>query len=374
MVGARSAAMSEPIRATVHVEGEPDPVAVEVRVGEAVEARAGERAFAIPLSELTLEPGGFDGDFVFCRASDFTPAFTIAVRDPRFVAILAERADERLRGELAKVGAHRKAHARGKWIGIGAALAVLALIGVVIATVPAMLASSIDALPSSIDRQLGEAAMLQVPLGQEVRDPAVRALVDEVVDRLSPHAAMEDVDFRVKVVESDDVNAFALPGGQIVVFTGLLRAASGPDEVAGVLAHEIAHVTLRHGLRNVAHRAGLVLAVQLLLGDASGWVQLAGEAAVLAQSNDYSREQESAADAEGVRMLLAAGLDPDGLADFFRLLEDQPGSELSGAMSWLSTHPDHRSRIEHVERLSAGSSPARPLEVDWEAVKRAIAR
>src|SRR5690606_9672398 len=223
---------------------------------------------------------------VFCRASDFTPAFTIAVRDPRFVAILAERADERLRGELAKVGAHRKKHARGKWIGIGAALAVLALIGVVIATVPAMLASSIDALPSSIDRQLGEAAMLQVPLGQEVRDPAVRALVDEVVDRLSPHAAMEDVDFRVKVVESDDVNAFALPGGQIVVFTGLLRAASGPDEVAGVLAHEIAHVTLRHGLRNVAHRAGLVLAVQLLLGDASGWVQLAGEAAVLAQSND----------------------------------------------------------------------------------------
>src|SRR5690606_1142109 len=245
---------------------------------------------------------------VFCRASDFTPAFTIAVRDPRFVAILAERADERLRGELAKVGAHRKKHARGKWIGIGAALAVLALIGVVIATVPAMLASSIDALPSSIDRQLGEAAMLQVPLGQEVRDPAVRALVDEVVDRLSPHAAMEDVDFRVKVVESDDVNAFALPGGQIVVFTGLLRAASGPDEVAGV------------------------------------------------------------------RMLLAAGLDPDGLADFFRLLEGQPGSELSGAMSWLSTHPDHRSRIEHVERLSAGSSPARPLEVDWEAVKRAIAR
>src|SRR5690606_1007247 len=241
-------------------------------------------------------------------------------------------------------------------------------------TVPPMLASSIDALPSSIDRQLGEAAMLQVPLGQEVRDPAVRALVDEVVDRLSPHAAMEDVDFRVKVVESDDVNAFALPGGQIVVFTGLLRAASGPDEVAGVLAHEIAHVTLRHGLRNVAHRAGLVLAVQLLLGDASRWVQLAGEAAVLAQSNDYSREQESAADEEGVRMLLAAGLDPDGLADFFRLLEGQPGSELSGAMSWLSTHPDHRSRIEHVQRLSAGSSPARPLEVDWEAVKRAIAR
>jgi predicted Zn-dependent protease len=362
--------MNEPIRATVHVEGEPAPLAVEVRVTDRVEAQAGERVFSIPLSELVLEPGGFEGDFVFCRAA----GFTIAVRDPRFVAMLGERADERLRGELAKVGAHRKKHARGKWIGIGAAVAVLALMGVVIASVPTMLASGVDALPASIDRQLGEAAMMRIPLGDEVRDPAVRALVDEIVERLAPHAAMDDVEFRVRVVERDDVNAFALPGGQIVVFTGLLRAANGPDEVAGVLAHEIAHVTLRHGLRNVAHRAGLALTIQLLLGDASSWVQLAGEAAVLAQSNDYSREQESAADAEGVRMLLAAGLDPRGLAEFFRLLEDQPGTELSGAMSWLSTHPDHRSRIEHVERLSAGAPPARALEADWEAVKRAVAR
>lgn len=365
--------MSEAIRATVHVEGSAEPLVVEVSVTDRVEARADERVFSIPLSELTLEPGGFDGDVVFCR----TEGFTLAVRNARFFSQLEERADERLRAELAKVSRHRKKHGRGKWIGLGAVLLVVAFVGVLLAKVPAMLASSVEALPTEIDRQIGDAAMVQMRVGEEVTDPAVRALIDEIVERLAPHAALDGIEFRVRVVESDNVNAFALPGGPIVVFTGLLREAQGPDEVAGVLAHEMAHVTLRHGLRNVAHRAGLSLGLSLLLGDASGWVELAGQAAVLARANDYSREQESAADAEGVRMLLAAGLDPKGLADFFRLLEGQPGTELTGVMSWLSTHPDHRSRIEHVERLVAQAeerAAPRPLSADWEAVKRAVSR
>lgn len=365
------------IRATVHVADRSDPLTVEVWVTDRVEARAeeGDHVFAIPLAELTLEPGGFEADFVFCRPPD--ASFTIAVRDPRFVPALEAVADERLRDELRKIGVHRKRHGRGRWIGIGVVVAAIAIAGLAVARVPRMLASSVDALPVSVDRQLGDAATMQLEqAGDEVSAPVVRAFVEELVSRLAPHAALEGVDFRVRVVESEDVNAFALPGGQIVIFTGLLRAAGGPDEIAGVLGHEMAHVTLRHGLRNVAHRAGLVLGLSLLLGDASGWAELAGDAALLAQSNDYSREQERAADAEGVRMLMAAGLDPSGLAEFFRLLEDQPGSELSGAMSWLSTHPDHRSRIAHVEELVEALPPAppRPLATDWDVVKRALER
>ncbi|HEY8427755.1 MAG TPA: M48 family metallopeptidase [Sandaracinaceae bacterium] len=366
--------MSEPVRGTVHRPGEAQPAPVEVTVEHgAIVARGDGVEHRIALAEVAIEAGGFDADFVFCRPPD--ASFTIAVRDPRFVAMLAERADPRLAAELAKVGSHRRAHRRGRLFGIAAAALVVAALVGAIASVPRMLAGSIDGLPVGVDRQLGDAAMAQVELaGPSVEDPVVRGFVEEIVARLEPHAAVEGFDFRVRVVESEQVNAFALPGGQIVMFTGLLRRAESAEQVAGVLAHEMAHVTLRHGLRNVAHQAGLVLAVQLLLGDASGWMELAAETAVLAQSNRYSREQESAADAEGVRMLVAAGLDPEGLAGFFRLLEDEPGGGPSGALSWLSTHPAHEERRAHVREVARSlPRPApRPLEHDFAAVRRAL--
>jgi Zn-dependent protease with chaperone function len=361
------------VRGTVHLPGQSKPLAVDVEVRDAVVARAEDGAeWSLPLSELTLEPGGFEADFVFCRPPD--RSFTLAINDPAFVPAIEERADERLRGELAKVAGHRREHHVWRWIGIGSIAAVVAVVVLVVLLVPRMLAASVDALPTTVDEQLGDAASAQVETsGEPVEAPVVTGFVEQVVERLEPQAA-DDYDFRVRVVESEQVNAFALPGGRIVVFTGLIRAADSPEQVAGVLAHEMSHVTLRHGLRNVAHEAGLFLALQLLLGDASGWVELAADAALVAQSNDYSREQEAAADAEGVRMMMAAGLDPEGLADFFRLLEDQPGSELAGPMSWLSTHPDHESRIAHVHELSRElpAAPRRPLAVDWDAVKRAV--
>ncbi|HHH31089.1 MAG TPA: M48 family metallopeptidase [Polyangiaceae bacterium] len=253
------------------------------------------------------------------------------------------------------------------------ALALIA-IGAAMYLAPIALASSVDALPISIDRQLGDAASAEtVSAGAPITDPVVVGFVQQVVRRLEPHAATPGFEYRVQVVRGDQVNAFALPGGRIVVFTGLIEAADRPAQVAGVLAHEISHVTLRHGVRNVAHRAGMLIAVSILLGDTSGWAELAGEMAVLAESGSYSRAQEAAADEEGVRMLLAAGLDPHGLSEFFRLLQAQPGGELSGVMNWLSTHPDHASRIQHVEQLARTlpAAPPQPLDVDWAAVQRA---
>lgn len=378
MAAVRSSIVTEHevVVGTVHVAGQAQPLAARVTIEhEAIVARGDDQEWRVALHEVSLSPGGFDGDFVFCRPPD--ASFTIAVNDPRFVAMLAAQPDAFLKAQLAKIASHQRGHRRGRWVGIGVVVACVALLIGVVASVPRMLAGSIDALPTSIDHQLGEAAVGQVELaGAEVRDPVVLAFVQEIVGRLEPQAAVEGFEFRVRVVESEDVNAFALPGGRMVVFTGLLRRASSADQVAGVLAHEMAHVTLRHGLRNVAHRAGLVLAIQLLLGDASGWVELAADAAVLAQSNDYSREQESAADAEGVRMLMAAGLDPEGLAGFFRLLEEEPGSELTGAMSWLSTHPEHEERIEQVREVmrTVRPAPRRELESDFAAAQRALAR
>jgi len=275
------------MRGAVFVEGADRPAPATLSVdSSAVTAQTDDgTTHRVPLSEAKISPGGFDGEHVFVRTAD--DALTISTADPAIVEALAAVADERLQAMLRDVGAHRRRHAWWKIAGIVTVvvggLLVIGAIGVGVFVAPRLLASSVDALPVEIDRQLGDAASGEVDAaGPEVDDPVVVGFVERVVERLEPHAATEGFDYRVRVVRSDTVNAYALPGGRIVVYTGLLERADSPEQVAGVLAHEIAHVTLRHGIRNVAHQAGLMVAVSILLGDAGGWVELAAETAVLA--------------------------------------------------------------------------------------------
>ncbi len=93
-----------------------------------------------------------------------------------------------------------------------------------------------------------------------------------MVDRLKPPCGSKDWRVEIYVVKSDEVNAFALPGGKIVVYTGLIDYADTPEQVAGVLGHEMAHATLRHGIERVAQSVGLAAAVHLLIGNAEGMI------------------------------------------------------------------------------------------------------
>jgi beta-barrel assembly-enhancing protease len=146
-----------------------------------------------------------------------------------------------------------------------------------------------------------------------------------------------------------------------------------------VLAHEVAHVERRHGLRNVAHRAGVALGMQLLVGavlglDLDGWGALASEAAQLARASGYSRAQESEADADAARIMHAAGLDPRALARFFRAMEREAPGEEAALASWLSTHPDHEARARTIESFASAWGPTerRPLDVDLAAARAAL--
>ncbi|MCA9038666.1 MAG: M48 family metallopeptidase, partial [Planctomycetaceae bacterium] len=181
--------------------------------------------------------------------------------------------------------------------------------------------------------------------------------------------------FEVHVIQSSEVNAFCLPGGFIVVYTGLMEQAEQPEQVAGVLAHEMAHATLRHGLQRIGQSLGLAAAVNLLLGDVQGIVVLGSELFQLASINSYSRIQESAADAEGVRMMHAAGLDPLSMAEFFEIMKEQEG-DLPDGLAWISTHPDHNARIISIREQVGTLSPQeyKPLDVDWQEVQTRIAK
>lgn len=342
------------------------PAGLVARTEDGIEVRLAWRG-------LVIERGGAGGTTAFCRRGAQT-VFSDADGFLRAVETAGgnDVADQlaRLQGEVV---ATRWRH-RSAWT---LALALLAALGF---AVPRACRASIDAavgaLPFAVDERIGRAVVQAMdPGGPEIHDPRVRAPIEGILERFEPYVELPGGELTFRVIDDAQVNAFALPGGYLTIYTGLLREADGPDEVAGVLAHEIAHVTERHGLRRVAQSVGTWAGLQLLLGDAEGMLALATQVFTLASVNDYSRTQESQADALGVRLLHAARMDPLALGRFFERLEREYG-DVPEALAWTSTHPLHAERVRAVEAL-AGSLPARasePIDVDWLALRAALDR
>lgn len=316
----------------------------------------GDSGFAhdMPFAAMTIEASGLEAEFVTCRdevlvVSSDVPAFLDALR-----AIGGDALAPKLEGLVAA----RRAHGRKRRLGIGLAMGIVLLIGACFFVTPRVAATLVTWLPTSVDRTLGDAADGEISsFGPRYHDPDANALVRTLVARLAAHAGRPRFDYRVTVIESEQINAFALPGGRMVVLTGTLAFIERPDELAGVLGHEIAHVTGRHGLRNVAHRLGTSLLLSLVFGDASDLVQAGGAVAAMAMDNGYSRDQEAAADVEGLRIAQAAGFDGGELATFFERMKAR-SSSLEEAMAWLGDHPDNDARIAAI-RARAPRGPAR---------------
>ncbi len=251
-------------------------------------------------------------------------------------------------------------------------LAVPVLVWLVWQAVPGFARVATKAVPISWEVALGEQMMGQVVAifaqfegKEEVRfceAAAGRRVLDELTGRLS-RAAASPYEFRVSVMDLDVPNAFALPGGRIVLFRGLIDFAESADEVAGVLAHEMGHVTHRHGTEGIVKSLGLGFFFGVLLGDlGSGIIGLAGETLV---STAFSREAETEADGAALELLDRAGLGAEGVSDFFARLQETYG-DMPGAMALLSTHPTNESRAQRF----AGRSGAPALSAaDWQALQ-----
>ncbi|MGO9242466.1 MAG: M48 family metallopeptidase [Bryobacteraceae bacterium] len=180
--------------------------------------------------------------------------------------------------------------------------------------------------------------------------------VTRVGMRLVRQGGLEDYPYYFKVVQDDSINAFALPGGPLYVHTGLLRAAENEAQLAGVLAHELSHIVLRHGTHQASRTAALQLPA-LLLGSAVG--RSGGLAGVLNQIGiglgansvllGFSRSMESEADLLGEYTMAKAGYNPLELARFFEKLEAQRSSQNGLVARFLSDHPSPGNRIQAID-------------------------
>lgn len=206
-------------------------------------------------------------------------------------------------------------------------------------------------LPPAMDQQLGRPswAALQAS-GQACEHPAAQRYVARLIEPLL--GALGDTPFRFElmVVDSAEVNAFALPGGFIVVNFGLLAEARTGEEIAAVLGHELAHVTLRHSTRRMAGALGVGAALALVLGV----VDFGAPAYTLSYlaGLGYERDQEREADEQGLALLKRAGISPLGMATFFERL-----SSSATLPELLSTHPDPGARAERARAAAEGFQP-----------------
>lgn len=204
------------------------------------------------------------------------------------------------------------------------------------------------------DIQLGREAAAQVEQQMRVvSDPRLNEYVRRIGQRLASQPQAGNFPYSFKVVADNSINAFALPGGPTFVHTGLLKAADNEAMIAGVLAHEISHVALRHG----THQASKANALQIpaaLLGAVAGrngsmMGQLAQLGVGLGANSlllKYSRDAEKQADLLGAQIMASAGYNPIEMARLFEKLQAQGGSR---TLQFLSDHPDPGNRVKYIE-------------------------
>lgn len=248
---------------------------------------------------------------------------------------------------------------------------------------PALLALSWGAAGTAQADWLKPSKAEQVKLGQRAAEdirkeekvlPAsdwrvetLRRIANDLLKSLPESAKKEPWQYSFDVIESKDVNAFALPGGPVFFYTGLFDLLKTEDQVAGILAHELTHVRKEHWASAYAdyQRRQLGLAAILIFLQPNDTLTN-----VLSIGNDlilglpYSRRNETEADEQGVDLMVKAGFNPEGLADAFHILQEQ--SKGQKPPEFLSTHPDDKNRIQRIQDRAAKMHrtfpPQRPLK------------
>ena len=210
-----------------------------------------------------------------------------------------------------------------------------------------------------IGRQNAEQVNAQLPI---VQDPAIADYVQQLGTSIAKTTSRADLDWRFFVVDSREVNAFALPGGFIYVNRGLIERASRLDELAGAIGHEIGHVVKRHSVQQMEKKTGANVAVGLActltnicnsgLGQAA--IQVGG-AALFAK---YSRHDEAEADSEAVVNVVRTGIDPEGIPALFNVLLEERKRAPQRIEAFFASHPMEESRVRATEQEIASIPPA----------------
>jgi predicted Zn-dependent protease len=212
-----------------------------------------------------------------------------------------------------------------------------------------------------LGQQLSQDIARQVPLNNS---PAVNNYIRQMGQRIVSNTNMANLPWNFYVVNNNEINAFAIPGGHVYIHTGLINAASNASELAGVMAHEISHVLARHSTEQISRQYGLSVLASVVLGQDPGMLQqLAAQLVAQGALARFSRDAEEEADALGLQAMNEAGYNPRGMVTMFQKLLANRRSAPGAVERFFSTHPLTEDRIRDTERRIQ-SLPQRPTITD----------
>jgi Zn-dependent protease with chaperone function len=224
-------------------------------------------------------------------------------------------------------------------------------------------------VPKPIERRIGDASEVQVKTifgSGGCEDPAGKAAFKKLVNRLRDAAGLDDDSMTAGVLPSAIPNAFALPGGKVFVLNALIDKAESPDELAGILAHELGHLKHHDNMRGLIYNGGTSFLIGLLFGDVTGSSAVIFASRSVVEAS-YSREAETAADTFAIDIMHALGRSPKPAAVLmFRIT----GKEGGGLTSILASHPlteDRLARMTKEDRPASG--PPLLTDTEWQALK-----
>lgn len=184
---------------------------------------------------------------------------------------------------------------------------------------------------------------------REINNQSVVNSIDSIVTKICNKNEIDRSIIKVHIVNKDEVNAFALPNGHLVVYSGLILASDNQEELAGVICHEIAHIELNHVMKKLVKEVGLSVLISMTTGNAGS--EIIKETAKVLSSSAFDRGLEKEADIKATDYLVEASINPEQFANFLYRLGDSE-NQVMKYLSWISTHPDSKERAEYIIEYS----------------------
>jgi Zn-dependent protease with chaperone function len=346
-----------------------EPSGIRVRFNGQSEEPAGR---VVQFHDLSVSAGGLHHDHLVVTWDEEAVKRTLYVKDPAIIATFRANAPPELTRALETTAAGvRRMRARHRMVWTAAGAAILSIGLFLWFGADLLVKMAVSRIPIEWEQKLGETAYRDVLAQQTVikEGPAVSA-VEEMTGRLAGSLQNSPYKFEVTVVRNDAVNAFALPGGYVVVFTGLMKKAESGEEVAGVLSHELNHVLQRHGMERIVRQLGLFAALSIILGDRQGLGGVAKQLSMELLTLRFGREQETEADVTGLQLLHRAKIDPEGIIRFFERLSEKDKDRIE----LLSTHPMSQARAARLKAEAAALPKQVPeaFTFEWKTVQQSL--
>lgn len=331
---------------------------------------AEDQHMTIPLGQLTITSGGAGNRLIFLTHSG-KEKMTLYTSDHSILKEEAFRNHPHLKEQLksSKKGLGKVRFSLAYVI----AFVVLLIVGLYFSK-DYLIRKLAEQVPVSWEKKAGDQLFAAISSEYDIiQNDSLKKVFLKVAAPLIDQVQQQGVKVDLYFVKDPSINAFALPGGKVVIQTGLIDNANSWEEVLGVMGHELAHVTERHHLRGILNNLGLYAIISASVGDVSAIAGTLANMGTNLASLSGSRKFENEADERGWEYLVAGKINPRGMISFFETLEKENGSDHAAYLSFLSTHPDTKERIAHLKKkLKKNHQEFAPVDNDFTAFKKAF--